>query len=250
MAKPEFLVQAIYAPQVEINLQEWLEYANWSIRDKLSSVQIRFSGSAVTREHLGQLANRVFSIRPLRPEEISENLQDPAEVDSAFASEFGFTLIPKFACLQEIAAGKFEAWINPVLLPQNHPLADKVSNGVALFSNPSATFPEFYPIDIRVLPFDELELARYIRLTIDDQPSVLSEILDPLAREEINIHEFRQPELEKGSPTTQVAVILNPCSGLSLARALQAIQDLPVCRSIDTVLPVLGVERHGMVKIP
>lgn len=245
MVKPEFLVQHIHVDTQGIDLLNWLENSHWSLRGKLSLVQVKFAEGTLTREHLGELANRAFDIRPLKAEEISENFQILADGDFAFATEFGFTLIPHFASLHQTADGAIEAWISPVLLPQNHPLADSASNGVALFtdSNPTHRF-----ITERVREFDELTLGRYIRLTVDDQPLVLASTLVAFPEEGINIHEVKQPEPEKGVPTAQLAILLNPCSGLSFGRALNAIRALPSCRAINTVLPVIDLGRWGMLQ--
>lgn len=253
----EFLVQNIYIPEQGIDLGRGLsDLEDRRIWGKLSLVQVRFTEGALTRAYLGELANHVFAIRPLRPDEISENTQIPTEkdlkLDSTFASEFGFTLIPHFASLHQTADGAIEAWISPVLLPQNHPLADGTGNAVALFTDPNIIFPgrKFHISGERILKFNELILARYIRLTVDDQPLVLAHILEEIAKEDINNHGFRQLKPPEGSPTAQLADLLNPCSGLSLGRALDAIRTLPSCRSIDTVLPVIGLGRWGTLKMP
>lgn len=245
----EFRVHSISVPPQTggVDLLHLFDNLDWGLTGKLTLVQIRFDNRDLTAESLGALANRAFGIRPLKPEEISENHQIPAAEDFAFATEFGFTLIPHLASLGLAADGAIETWIGPALVPSHHPLADKQGTAVALFTDPNITSRSRFLNGENVRSLQELNIARYIRLTVDDQPLVLADTLGAIAQEEINIHELRQPEPEKGNPTAQLAAISNPCSGESFGNALNAIRALPSCR-IDTVLPVVGLGRLGSLQ--
>lgn len=236
----EFRVHSIaYGPK-GIDLIRHIEDGR-ELSGNLVLVQIRY-GREHTREHLGLVANVAFDIRPLKQEEIFESDSLPADEDSAFAAQFGFTLIPRLAHLSLTPDGAIEAWISSALVPNQYQIATHETN---LSSTPSPRFRFSNGEVVRGL--DQLTIARYIRLTVEDRASVLGEILAAVAEQEINVHEFIQPKPEKDSPTAKLFAILNLCSGESFGRALNAIRTLPSCVSIDAVFPVVGLGRHGIL---
>lgn len=245
-SNPEFRVHSIAFGPEGIDLVGGIE-SNPRLTGQLSIVQIRCSRE-LTRECLGLLANVAFGIRPLKPEEIFEDDSLSADQDAAFAAQFGFTLIPRLAHLGKAADGAIEAWISPALVPNHHPLASHETYLLPDLS-PRVRFPNGGV----VLGLNQLTIARYLRLTVEDRSSVLGEILavvaqlDLIPEEQINIHEILQPEPEKGNPTVHLAILLNACPSASLSRALGAIRTLPSCRSIDAVLPVIGLGRHDLL---
>lgn len=241
---PEFRVHSIAFGPEGTDLIRQIE-DNWDLNGKLALVQIRCS-SKHTREHLGLVANVAFGIRPLKPEEIFEDYSRPTDEDRAFAAQFGFTLIPRLAHLSLADDGAIEAWISPALVSNNHDLASKETY---LLHGPSPRVR--FSIGEVVRGLNKLTIARYIRLTVDNTHSVLGAVLDAIAQkgaeEEINVHVCSQPEVAKESPSARVAAFLNPCSGPGLRKALDAVRALPSCRSIDAVLPVVGLGRYDIL---
>lgn len=163
------------------------------------------------------------------------------------------------ACLNE--QGKVEQRVHPVIIPEEAPLAtvDDVYNGLEITGNfvdniflegrgagsgPTASAVVSDIMDIarglRIPPFgiddsalkdiqfssmDELIVGYYLRLTVKDQPGVLSDVSEVLGDVDISVSTLTQPRHKPNSPV-QIVLTTHPVREASMREALKKIEQL------------------------
>lgn len=216
-----------------------------AIEGRVIGIQIASHDSALSPIELGQLANRAFSIFSIPPEKINVSTGLFTKEDLKFTERFGYTHVPHFACLKMIDGVGIEAWISPVLLPPNHPLAHARTSAAAFSTDTQSSSVSRLELVPPVLSFSGLTYGRYVRLTVLDKPRVLGNVAWAFAGQKISIKGAEQPETRTGNPFAEISFILHPCSGKNFATALNKIKELQVgdgqklCCAINTTLPIV-----------
>lgn len=162
-------------------------------------------------------------------------------------------------CLNE--AGAIEQRVHPVIIPEDAPLAtvDDVYNGLEITGNfveniflegrgagsgPTASavvsdimdiargihVPAFGVADSalknsRFSSMDELVVGYYLRLTVKDQPGVLSDVSEVLGDAGISVCTLNQPRHTPGS-SVQIVLTTHPVREASMRQALKDIEKL------------------------
>lgn len=163
------------------------------------------------------------------------------------------------ACLNE--SGSVEQRVHPVIIPEEAPLAtvDDVYNGLEITGNfvdniflegrgagagPTASavvsdimdiargimVPAFGVADsaLKHIPFssmDDVVVGYYLRLTVKDQPGVLSDVSEVLGDVDISVSTLMQPRHTPGSPV-QIVLTTHPVREASMREALKKIEQL------------------------
>jgi homoserine dehydrogenase len=163
------------------------------------------------------------------------------------------------ACLN--AQGHVEQRVHPVIIPEEAPLAtvDDVYNGLEITGNfvdniflegrgagagPTASavvsdimdiargiyVPAFGVADssLKNIPFctmDDVVVGYYLRLTVKDQPGVLSDVSEVLGDVDISVSTLTQPRHKPNSPV-QIVITTHPVREASMREALKKIEQL------------------------
>lgn len=173
------------------------------------------------RDALSDIASVAFGFK-IEPDEIDTNNFVIEEPDRFFAEEFGYVILP-IACAK-LTEGKVEAWISPAFVSKEHPLSQlKKDNAVVITTGKD----------------NRKTTSHYVRLTVKNDAGVLAKIADQFGSANISIGMVKQPEVEEGSETVQLAFILKPCETSDLLECVDSIQNLDVCLGVGSVLRVV-----------
>lgn len=261
-------------PESDLSLTRVLETE--AIRKKIKGVHVVLGGEDNGEDILIQVADIGFGVS-IRPEDIKTNSSSIEKSDYTFAGEFGFVILP-IACAK-LTGGKVDAWISRALVSKQHPLiaqALKIDSPVVITTGEidderidtasetlqqlgiSEDFREDFELAfLEAMSEETLEKlvkaavsisssrrsgtasSHYVRLTVQDQPGVLGDVAQQFGDAHISIRMAKQPEVEEGSETAQLAFILHPCETKTLEKCIDLIQNLDVCVGVGSVLRVV-----------
>jgi homoserine dehydrogenase len=103
--------------------------------------------------------------------------------------------------------------------------------------------PPFVPHEREgvVLPIADVVSRYYVRMTVIDQPGVLARIAAIFADHQIGIASVIQPEGHEGE-SVPLIVMTHEAANAAMSRALQLIQELPVCKANPLMIRVENLE--------
>lgn len=199
-------------------------------------------------EELAWLANKVFGSN-LLPLEVHTKEGGFDDRDHLFAERgFGvpYTIIPHFARLRRKIGSSsdeqtIEAWMSPVLVPNDHFLAKKSEEmAVILFKDSVAVNIHQPRHTIAPLDFFAGNVpVQYLRLTLSPSFYSQAKVSEAFGIQKVNIYEVWQPEAE-AREDKEIAFILEPCLSVRFKQAMGKIRSLQEFRAVNALLPVIG----------
>lgn len=235
--KDRISVRSLAAESGElIPLAEFFE--SGVIVDPLRRLEIVFTPSGIEalgafRLNFVSLVNQTLQAN-IKPEEIPCEIREINQGDSNFANEFGYRIQHlAYACLRD---SQVEAWIQPVLLPKEHPLVKDDVQNAAFFATRQQSSLEAREGLNSLLPIGKTIVGYYLRLTVPDEVGVLAKICQKFADLEISIRGVLQPENEGAN--AEIAFITWPCDTGKIDVLQENLRGLPVCERIEAVFRV------------
>lgn len=230
---------------------------------------------------LSILATLAFGVR-IHPEHIcTEGIDQVDASDIEYAGGFDCTIRP-LAIAAVTHAGALDLRVHPALVPESHPLAhvsgamNAVSVtgkrvGTCLLSGPGAgagptatsvvsdvidvarnlltgasgRVPSFIHDDDarpKLLPIDEVVTSYYLRLTLRDEPGVLSAITGILSEQRVSIEKMFQKiedEAEGSEGAATVVMLTHDAKEGAVREALRRIDELAACLAPTRMLRIL-----------
>ena len=197
-----------------------------------------------TAQKLTILVRKAFRTRILPDEVDLMGITEISDVDVSTAAEMGYRI--KLLARANKVNGRLEVWVGPTLIPSDsimaevknefnailincraHDLHTYIGKGAGMMPTAGAIVSDLYTlitenkirtafsekrIDMPITARDKVQSRFYIRLTVKDQPGVISSVTGALARRNISIASVLQKESElppeKGVPlviTTHVS---------------------------------------------
>jgi homoserine dehydrogenase len=220
------------------------------------------------------LASLAFHTRITAADVHREGITEVTAADVASAREMGCVI--KLLCLAERVDGAVGVRVHPAMIPRSHPLAavtgafnavfveadaagqlmfygagaggaptasavlgDIVAvarNRVAPGGSTGQTGLEAYA-DLPVRPIGQVHTRYHVRLDVADRPGVLAAVAGVFAGHEVSIATVRQTG--RGTDATLV-IVTHTAPDADLAATVAQLRDLPVVRSVASVLRVEG----------
>ncbi|HLU32719.1 MAG TPA: homoserine dehydrogenase [Natronosporangium sp.] len=222
---------------------------------------------------LGSLA---FHTRVRLADVYREGITEVTAADVASAREMGCVI--KLLCLAERSDGAVSARVHPTMIPRSHPLASvggafnavfveadaagqlmfygagaggaptasavlgdivaAARSHVAPGAGPGLTGLEAYA-ELPVRPIGEVRTRYHIRLDVADRPGVLAAVAGCFARHDVSIATVRQTGRDDEAT---LVIVTHAAPDAALAATVADVRDLPVVRSVASVLRVEGIE--------
>lgn len=186
---------------------------------RITQVQAVLDGDNLTPGNLVEVVRLAFGVE-IELRDIHAGDTKISERDRLLAGQFGFTVLP--LAYASLNGGQVEAWIQPTLVLEEHPLARTGNKNAAMI-----TTEPFLSLDSlsqnHALSYGETTAAHYLRMTARDHPGVLAGITREFAARNINVRGVIQPKAEEGSKVTDIAFILSPCQTHVFQSALASI---------------------------
>lgn len=259
MSSGEFLVISIHSGSEPISVVaaleresgggKWVRAFRIALNEPIT-LSTRFDFYSVLEAVYGNFRSHT-SFQTLNAYDIPYDTTPVNKRDEFFADQFGY-VIKNLATAKITDEGRIEAVIEPTLIHQKHPLASQTAgNQPYIESTRDDTPPYLGTYDHKSLLLDQYAIvsAHYARITVNDQPHVLAQLANEIAKENINICEVRQPEsAQKVDPNddlgwtltaqgwqrkakresemnrqTEVAFIFDPCPTESILSAFSSI---------------------------
>jgi homoserine dehydrogenase len=224
------------------------------------------------------LAALAFHTRVTAADVHREGITEITAADVSSAREMGCVI--KLLCLAERTDGAVGVRVHPAMIPRSHPLAavtgafnavfveadaagqlmfygagaggaptasavlgDIVAvarNRVAPGEGPGQTGLEAYA-DLPVRPIGDVFTRYHVRLDVADRPGVLAAVAGVFASHEVSIATVRQTG--RGTDATLV-IVTHTAPDAALAATVAQLRDLPVVRSVASVLRVEGDDHN------
>ncbi|MGI9667812.1 MAG: homoserine dehydrogenase [Acidimicrobiia bacterium] len=200
-----------------------------------------------------------------------EGIEQISSHDMVFAAEFGYAV--KLLAICERTDAGVSARVHPTMIPADHPLASirGATNAVfiegpsidsLLFAGPGAggeptatavlgdvidaaretlagaqVAPSirFAPADL--VPFDEVQTRRYVRLLVNDQPGVLASIASVFGKNGVSIRNVWQEGVDGDA---ELIIVTHAANEAQHATALSALDAIDEVVDIAAVLRVFG----------
>jgi homoserine dehydrogenase len=220
------------------------------------------------------LASLAFHTRVTAADVHREGITEVSAADVISAREMGCVI--KLLCLAERVDGAVGVRVHPAMIPRTHPLAavtgafnavfveadaagqlmfygagaggaptasavlgDIVAvarNRVAPGDGPGQTGLEAYA-DLPIRVIGQVRTRYHVRLEVADRPGVLAAVAGVFARHEVSIATVRQTG--RGADATLV-IVTHSAPDAALSATVARLRDLPVVRSVASVLRVEG----------
>jgi homoserine dehydrogenase len=219
------------------------------------------------------LASLAFHTRVSAADVYREGITEVSAADVAAAREMGCCI--KLLCVAERANGAVSVRVHPAMIPRSHPLATVGEAFNAVFVEADAAGPlMFYGAgaggsptasavlgdivavarnqvsagparqtgleayaELPVRPIGEVVTSYHIRLEVADRPGVLAAVAGVFARHDVSIATVNQTG--RGSAATLV-IVTHRAPDAALTATVAELHDLPVVRSVASVLRVEG----------
>src|SRR5690606_20128469 len=205
-----------------------------------------------------------------------EGITEVTAADVASAREMGCVI--KLLCLAERVDGTVSVRVHPAMIPRSHPLAavngafnavfveaeaagqlmfygagaggaptasavlgDVVAaarSHVAPGDGPGLTGLEAYA-DLPVRPIGQVRTRYHVRLDVADRPGVLASVASVFARHDVSIATVHQTGRDDEAT---LVIVTHAAPDAALAATVADVRDLPVVRSVASVLRVEGIE--------
>lgn len=192
----------------------------------------------MTRKTFSQIMQSVLSLQiPVRPNQIPFSELAASEHDLALGGQFNYAIV-NLASAKVTPEGYIQAWVGPTLVHRDCPLAlPRQGNHMLIETGGSVPPKQDWREDI--LPEEQFVTAYYVRTTVTNQPSVLSQVLGKIARQGLNVCELRQVEPQQDQPV-EIAILLDACETGRVQQAVANIRSLHTCIAVNATYRVLG----------
>jgi len=234
-------------------------YAEADPRNDVEGCDVRYK--------LAILAAIAFG-KQVQPSDIyCEGITRLTERDLELAHAFDFE-VKLLAIVEDVGGHRLLARVHPTFLPKDHPLAnvndvynalwirgdfvgDVMFSGRGAGGDPTGSAVVGDLIDVarnmhfggaantvlldekaELLPIEELVSSYYLRVTVDDRPSVLGSIATILGHHEVSLAAMEMKVLDPKQNLGEIVFITHPCKERSFRAALDTIETLNIVKSI------------------
>ncbi|MGB9886373.1 MAG: homoserine dehydrogenase [Moorellales bacterium] len=220
---------------------------------------------------LAILASIAFNTRVTYPDVYVEGITGVSRRDILYAGELGYVI--KLLAIGREVEGEVEARVHPALVPRSHPLAavsevfnaifvrgDAVGEtmfygrGAGEMPTASAVVGDLMQVGKNLLrgatgrmtctcyrqlpirPMGRVECQYYLRFTVTDRPGVLARIAGVFGDEGVSLASVIQKRSFEG--WAELVLITHRVREANLQKALDTIRQLPVVRTVDSLIRV------------
>jgi len=222
---------------------------------------------------LAILADLAFATRVNLQDVFVEGIKGVQAKDLANARDFGYVL--KLLAMGKATDEGLELRVHPALVEEKHPLAAVrgVHNAVFVRSEGMGEMMYYGPgagseptgaivaadileaarnlihevrnatpctclYDLPVRPMEEISIAYYIRMVVEDRPGVLAQLADCFGRHSVSIKTVIQKAVNGSA--AEIVWLTHPAKEADVQASLAELRRLPSCKSIPAALRVYG----------
>jgi homoserine dehydrogenase len=227
------------------------------------------------RYKLSILASIAFG-KAVAPQDVyCEGITKLSKRDIELAHLFGFE-VKLLGIVDKYDSGSLLARVHPTFLPKDHPLAnvndvynalwirgdfvgDLMFSGRGAGADPTGSAVVGDLIDVArnirlggaannvlpdenadMRPIEDLVSRFYLRVNVDDQPSVLGSIATVLGHHHVSLAAMEMKVLDASQSLGEIVFLTHPCSERSFRLAVETIENLQIVREIANWIRVEG----------